>query len=61
MKSITSQQSIVNGQAGFPLELNDEGDYLISVTYDDAGGRYSSQTLFAVGWERIRPVAPKQG
>ena len=51
MKSITSQQSIVNGQAGFPLELNDEGDYLISVTYDDAGGRYSSQTLFAVGWK----------
>ena len=51
MKTLTSQQPIVNGEADFQLELNDSGDYLIGFTYEDKTGRYTSQTLFSVGWE----------
>ena len=51
MKTLTSQQSIVNGEAPFSLEFSDYGDYLVAFTYEDKTGRYSSQTLFKVGWD----------
>ncbi len=51
MKTLTSQQSITNGEAPFSLEFNDYGDYLVAFTYEDKTGRYSSQTLFKVGWD----------
>jgi alpha-2-macroglobulin len=51
MKTLTSLQPIVNGEADFKLELNDSGDYLMGFTYEDKTGRYTSQTLFKVGWE----------
>ncbi len=51
MKSLTSRQPIVNGEAVFQLELTDSGDYMVRFTYEDKSGRYTSQTLFSVGWE----------
>ena len=51
MKTLKSQQSIVNGEAPFSLEFSDYGDYLVAFTYEDKTGRYSSQTLFKVGWD----------
>ena len=51
MKSLTSQQAIVNGEAVFHLELTDSGDYMVRFTYKDKTGPYTSQTLFSVGWE----------
>lgn len=51
MKTLTSQLPFVNGEADFQLELNDSGDYLVGFTYEDKTGRYTSQTLFNVGWE----------
>ena len=51
MKTLTSQQSIANGEAVFSLEFNDYGDYLVAFTYEEKAGRYSSQTLFKVGWD----------
>ncbi|MGO9119615.1 MAG: alpha-2-macroglobulin family protein [Desulfomonilaceae bacterium] len=51
MKTLTSQQSIVNGEAPFSLEFSDYGEYLVAFTYEDKTGRYSSQTLFKVGWD----------
>ena len=60
MKTLTSQQPIVNGEADFRLELNDSGDYLIGFTYEDKTGRYTSQTLFSVGWEDYDQWARKE-
>jgi uncharacterized protein YfaS (alpha-2-macroglobulin family) len=51
MKSLSTQQTIVNGQAVFQMDLNESGNYLIAFTYEDQTGRYSSQTLFKVGWK----------
>jgi len=51
MKTLTSQQSILNGEAQFSTEFNDYGDYLVAFTYEDKASRYSSQTLFKVGWD----------
>ena len=51
MKTLSSQLSLTNGEATFPLELNDSGNYMVSFAFEDKGAKYSSQTLFKVGWE----------
>ncbi|MBI4965867.1 MAG: hypothetical protein HY913_21495 [Desulfomonile tiedjei] len=51
MKTLTSQLSLENGEGVFPLELNDSGNYMVAFTYEAQGGRYTSQTVFKVGWE----------
>lgn len=52
MKTVTSQVPVVNGEGVFNLELNDSGDYLVAFTYEDKDSRYTSQTLFKVGWDQ---------
>ncbi len=52
MKGLSSQVPVVNGEAVFNLQLNDFGDYLISFSFEDKSGKYTSQTLFKVGWEQ---------
>ncbi|MBI5569782.1 MAG: hypothetical protein HY914_07550 [Desulfomonile tiedjei] len=52
IKALTSTVEIAKGEAQFNLELNDYGDYLISFTYQEKAGQYSSQTLFKVGWQQ---------
>ncbi len=51
MKTLTTQQTLVNGEATFQLDLVDSGDYLVSATYEEGTKRYTSQTLFTVGWQ----------
>lgn len=51
MKSLSVEKSIINGEATFQLDLNRAGDYLVAFTYTDQSERYTSQTIFRVGWE----------
>ncbi len=52
MKGLSSQLPVMNGEAVFNLQLNDFGDYLIAFNFVDNSGKYTSQTLFKVGWEQ---------
>ncbi len=52
VKSMSGKASILKGQAQYDLELNAQGDFMVSFTFEDEkGARYSSQTVFKVGWE----------
>jgi len=51
MKTLTSQLSFTDGEGVLPLELNDSGSFMVAFTYEAQGARYTSQTLFKVGWE----------
>ncbi|MFZ5864731.1 MAG: alpha-2-macroglobulin family protein [Thermodesulfobacteriota bacterium] len=51
VKSLSSRQSIVNGEATYELRLGDAGRYMVAFTYQDDRGTYTSQTMFQVGWE----------
>jgi alpha-2-macroglobulin len=52
MKTASSQLAVSKGESLFDFQLNDYGDYLLTFTYEDKTGVYSSQTLFKVGWEQ---------
>ena len=51
MKTVATQQQLVNGEAAIQLNFGDSGEYMVAVTYEEGGRRYSSQTLFTVGWQ----------
>ncbi|MBI5252654.1 MAG: hypothetical protein HY912_24425, partial [Desulfomonile tiedjei] len=51
MNTLTSQVPFTNGESTFQCEFNEGGNYLLVFTYSDERGKYSSQTLFKVGWE----------
>jgi alpha-2-macroglobulin len=51
MKTLGSEQELKGGRVQLPIELNDSGDYLFTVTYEDSSGQYTSRTVFKVGWE----------
>ena len=51
IKTFSTKQEISDGQGVFEPELVDPGDYLVSITVLDSSGRYTSRTLFKVGWE----------
>jgi uncharacterized protein YfaS (alpha-2-macroglobulin family) len=51
IKTFSTKQTVLDGKGTFQPELIDPGDYLVAITIFDASSRYSSQTLFKVGWE----------
>lgn len=51
INTLSSQVSFSNGEAAFQCEFNEGGNYMLVFTYADERGKYSSQTLFKVGWE----------
>ncbi|MGO9738057.1 MAG: alpha-2-macroglobulin family protein [Desulfomonilaceae bacterium] len=51
IKTFSTKQDISDGKGVFQPELVDPGDYLVSITFLDSSGRYTSRTLFKVGWE----------
>jgi alpha-2-macroglobulin len=53
-KIFSSQQSVQNGEAVFPLQFGEGGEYVISFTFEEKGRKYSSQTIFTVGWDDYR-------
>ena len=60
-KTLSSNQPISNGEAVFQAEFNEGGDYLIAFTYEDKGHKFTSQTLFKVGWEEYTQWLGRQG
>jgi uncharacterized protein YfaS (alpha-2-macroglobulin family) len=48
---ISSQVPVRNGEAVFPVQFAQGGTYLVAFTFEDKGKKYSSQTLFNVGWD----------
>ena len=48
---LSSQQPVSNGEAVFQLQFGEGGTYLIAFTFEDKGRKYTSQTIFNVGWE----------
>ncbi len=51
INTLSSQVPFTNGEATFQCEFNEGGNYMLVFTYSDERGKYSSQTLFKVGWE----------
>ena len=51
IKTFSTKQTVLDGKGTFQPELIDAGDYLVAITIFDANARYSSQTVFKVGWE----------
>lgn len=51
VNALSSQVPFTNGEGVFQCEFNEGGNYLLVFTYSDEKGKYSSQTLFKVGWE----------
>lgn len=51
VNALSSQVSFTNGEGVFQCEFTRGGDYMLVFTYSDEKGKYSSQTLFKVGWE----------
>ncbi len=51
IKTFSTKQTVLDGKGTFQPELIDPGDYLVAITIFDTAARYSSQTLFKVGWE----------
>ena len=51
IKTFSTKRDISDGKGVFQPELVDPGDYLVSITFLDSSGRYTSRTLFKVGWE----------
>jgi hypothetical protein len=51
VRTIGSQLELTQGQAVFQIDLNDAGEYLVALTYESADKKYTSQTVFRVGWE----------
>lgn len=51
IKTFSTKQTIMEGEGSFQTEFVDPGDYLVSITFHDTTGKYTSQTLFKVGWE----------
>ncbi|MGC8659652.1 MAG: alpha-2-macroglobulin family protein, partial [Desulfomonilaceae bacterium] len=51
IKTISTKLEVIDGNGTFQPELFDAGDYLVSITFTDATGSYTSQTLFKVGSE----------
>ncbi len=51
MKTFSTTQTIIDGEGSFQPEFVDPGDYLVSITFLDTTGRYSSQVIFKVGWD----------
>ncbi len=51
IKTFSTTQTVINGEGSFQTEFLDPGDYLVSITYLDTTGRYSSQVIFKVGWD----------
>lgn len=50
LKTLTASVSLVQGDGTFPVSLNRSGSYLISFIYVHEGRRFTSQTVFKVGW-----------
>jgi len=51
LTSTSSKVPLSKGDGVYELELNDYGQYLLSFTFEDKTGNYSSQTIFKVGWD----------
>ncbi len=51
IKTCSSKLEVIDGKGTFQPELADPGDYLVSITFMNSTGRYTSQILFKVGWE----------
>ncbi len=49
-KVVSTQQALRNGEATFPLDFSQGGSYLIAVTFEEKGLKYTSQTVVNVGW-----------
>jgi alpha-2-macroglobulin len=49
-KVISTQQALRNGEAAFPLDFSEGGTYLVSVTFEEKGLKFTSQTVVDVGW-----------
>ncbi|MFH0823396.1 MAG: alpha-2-macroglobulin family protein, partial [Pseudomonadota bacterium] len=50
-KNTGARIPIREGKADYDVELGDNRQYMISFTYEDRSGAYTSQTVFEVGWE----------
>ena len=53
-KIFSSQQSINNGEAIFPLQFGEGGEYVVAFTFEEKGRKYTSRTIFTVGWDEYR-------
>jgi uncharacterized protein YfaS (alpha-2-macroglobulin family) len=51
VKTLSTQVSLTDGQAVFQPEFNEGGNYMLSFTYADNLGKYSTQIVFKVGWQ----------
>lgn len=51
MKTFSTTQTVIDGEGSFQPEFVDPGDYLVSITFVDTAGRYTSQVVFKVGWD----------
>ena len=51
VKGLKTTQSLVDGQAVFDVGFSSYGSHMIVFTYSDGSGKYSSQTIFQVGWD----------
>ncbi|MCA1959795.1 MAG: hypothetical protein LDL33_03285, partial [Desulfomonile sp.] len=49
LTTTSSRIPLLKGEGMYELELNDYGQYLLSFTFEDKSGSYSSQTIFKVG------------
>lgn len=51
LTSTSSRVPLSEGEGQYEVELNEYGSYMLSFTFEDKTGNYSSQTIFKVGWE----------
>lgn len=61
IKTFSSSQTTRDGEGRFEVELNQPGDYMVNVAYENNQVQYASQTTYSVGWEDYERWMRSQG